>query len=69
MSLFFARSVPIGRETTNRDASFLAAVKNEPFDWSGERSVPIGRAPTNQDAKFKATVKRSVSIGRVNEAF
>ena len=30
----FARSVPIGREPTNRDAEFFGAVK---------RSIPIGR--------------------------
>ena len=33
--LFFARSIPIGREPTNRDAEFLAAAKKEPSDWSG----------------------------------
>jgi hypothetical protein len=51
----FARSVPIGREPTNRDAEFFGAVKRRlpigreagPSYWSGERSVPIGREPTN----------------------
>jgi hypothetical protein len=41
---------------------FLAAIKKEPSDWSGERSVLICPTPTNQDAKFIATVKRSLSF-------
>ena len=46
----------------------LRSCQTERSDWSGERSVLIGRAPTNQDAEFLATVKRSVPIGRDNEA-
>ena len=52
VSVFWERSVPIGREPTDRDAEFLGAVK---------RSLLIGREGDNE---FLGAVKRSLLIGR-----
>src|ERR1043165_6691708 len=58
LSVFFARSVSIGREPTNRDAEFCGAVKrNLPIGRN-----PIGREPTNRDAEFFGAVKKTFRL-------
>jgi hypothetical protein len=70
------RSVPIGREPTNRDAEFLTAVKRSlPIGRGNRASSLVGNRPIKtlcafalrrrtERPKFLAAVKRSFPIGR-----